>query len=71
MGLEDSDYAMLKLHALNGAQATADNSRDFSLSLKFDYVEGKNMGSQAESGGHRIIEESGSGKSRNTAPRGA
>ena len=61
---------LLLLHATNGAQRQSDGAGHYAENLRYNYLEGKDMVSQAESLGHRIIEESGAGKSRNTAPSG-
>ena len=58
------DYGLLKMHALNGAQRQSDGAGAYIENLRYDYLEGKNMVSQTESLGHRIVTESGSGRTR-------
>ena len=62
--MEAADYGLLKMHALNGAQRQADGAVTIAENLRYDYLEGKNMVSQTESLGHRIVTESGSGRTR-------
>lgn len=57
-------------HVVNGAQRQSDGAGHYAENLRYSYLEGKDMVSQSESLGHRIIEESGAGKSRNTGPSG-
>ena len=66
-----NDYAMLKLHSMNGAQHSANGITALLEVIRYEHQEAKNMVSQAEALGHRIVEESGAGKSRNTAPSGS
>lgn len=68
--LAANDYAMMKMHALNGAQQAANGFNALVEVIRYEHQEAKNMVSQAEALGHRIVEESGSGKARSTAPSG-
>lgn len=68
--LAGNDYALMKMHALNGAQQAANGMNIVLECIRFEHQESKNMVSQAEALGHRIVEESGSGKSRATEPSG-
>ena len=68
--LASNDYAMLKMHAMNGAQHAANGITALLEVIRYEHQESKSMVSQAEALGHRIVEESGSGKARNTAPSG-
>jgi hypothetical protein len=68
--LATEDYAVLKLAAFHGAQHAANGLTALVEVIRYEHQEGKNMVSQAESLGHRIVEESGAGKSRNTEPSG-
>lgn len=60
----DQDYGMLKMHALNGSQRMADGAGHYAENLRYDYLEGKERVSFAESAGYRMTTESGSGRSR-------
>lgn len=62
--MTDNDYGMLKLHALNGAQRQADGAAHYAENLRYDYLEGKDKVSYADSTGIRHVEESGSGAAR-------
>lgn len=64
--MNDSDYGLLKMHALTGAQRQADGAGAFAENLRYDYLEGKERVSFAESTGVRHVEESGAGRSRTT-----
>jgi len=68
--LAGNDYALMKMHALNGSQQAANGMNIVLECIRFEHQEAKNMVSQAEALGHRIVEESGSGKSRATEPSG-
>lgn len=64
---------LLQQHALNGAQRQADGASAYAENLRYDYLNGKDKVSFAESTGVRHVEESGSGRVRgidgsNTAP---
>lgn len=52
------------MHAHNGAQRQADGSAHYAENLRYDYLEGKDKVSFAESTGVRHVEESGSGRTR-------
>ena len=39
--VNENDYAMLKMHALNGAQRQADGAGHYAENLRYDYLEGK------------------------------
>jgi len=58
------DYGLCKMHAHNGAQRQADGAAHYAENLRYDYLEGKNTVSFAESTGVRHTEESGSGRVR-------
>lgn len=62
--VNENDYGMLKIHAHNGAQRQADGAGAYAENLRYDYLEGKNSVSFAESTGVRHVEESGSGRHR-------
>lgn len=62
--MEPADYGMLKLHAHNSAQNQANGASLYAENLRYDYLEGKDKVSFAESTGVRHVEESGSGRSR-------
>ncbi len=62
--MDPADYGLLKLHAHNGAQRQADGASLYAENLRYDYLEGKDKVSFAESTGVRHVEESGSGRSR-------
>jgi hypothetical protein len=65
--MEPQDYGILKMHAHNGAQRQADGASAYAENLRYDYLEGKNGVSFAESTGVRHVEESGSSRARETA----
>ena len=65
--------SLLQQHSLNGAQRQADGAAAYAENLRYDYLNGKDKVSFAESTGVRHVEESGSGRARsldvsNTAP---
>ena len=62
--MEPSDYGLLKMHALNGGQRLSDGAGLYAANLRYDYLEGKDKVSFAESTGVRHVEESGSGRVR-------
>ena len=62
--MEPSDYGLLKMHAHNGAQRLSDGAGLYAENLRYDYLEGKDKVSFAESTGVRHVEESGSGRVR-------
>lgn len=62
--MNENDYGMLKMHALNGAQRQADGSAAYAENLRYDYLEGKANVSLTEGLGVRYIGESGSGRTR-------
>lgn len=62
--MDPADYAMLKLHAFQGAQRDAAGDGSYRENLRYDYLEGKDKVSFAESTGVRHVEESGSGRTR-------
>lgn len=64
--MDDKDYGLLKMHALNGAQRQADGAHLYAENLRYDYLEGKERVSFAESTGVRHTEESGAGRARQT-----
>ena len=64
--MDPQDYGLLKLHAHNGAQRMADGASAFAENLRYDYLEGKERVSFAESTGVRHVEESGAGRARTT-----
>ena len=63
-GMNDSDYGMLKMHCLNGAQRQADGASLYAENLRYDYLEGKGQQSVSEGLGYRVVTESGSGRTR-------
>ena len=58
------DYGLLKMHAHNGSQRQSDGAALYAENLRYDYLEGKDKVSFAESTGVRHVEESGSGRVR-------
>ena len=62
--MNENDYGMLKLHALNGAQRSADGAAAYAENLRYDYLEGKDSQSISEGLGYRVVTESGSGRTR-------
>lgn len=64
--MDDKDYGMLKIHAHNGAQRQADGAAAYAENLRYDYLEGKERVSFAESTGVRHVEESGASRARQT-----
>jgi len=68
--LAGNDYALMKMHALNGAQQAANGFNALVEVIRYEHQEAKNMVSQAEALGHRIVEASGRGQSRGTEPSG-
>lgn len=62
--MNDNDYGMLKMHALNGSQRQADGSAHYAENLRYDYLEGKSNVSLTEGLGARYVTESGSGMTR-------
>lgn len=62
--MNENDYGMLKLHALNGSQRQADGAAAYAENLRYDYLEGKNNQSISEGLGYRVVTESGSGRTR-------
>lgn len=67
--MNENDYGMLKLHALNGAQRQADGASSYAENLRYDYLEGKNNESISEGLGYRVVTESGSGRTRSETNR--
>ena len=69
--LPEGVLSLMQQHALNGAQRQADGASHYAENLRYDYLEGKDKVSFAESTGVRHAEESGAGRARqtdNTAP---
>ena len=64
------DCMLGQLTAAGRAQQAANGFNALVECIRYEHQEAKNMVSQAEALGHRIVEESGSGKSRSTAPSG-
>lgn len=64
--LPETVSALLTQHALNGAQRQADGAALYAENLRYDYLEGKERVSFAESTGVRHVEESGSSRARTT-----
>jgi len=62
--MNENDYGMLKLHALNGSQRQADGAGHYAENLRYDYLEGKDSQSISEGLGYRVVTESGSGRTR-------
>jgi hypothetical protein len=54
--MNDQDYGMLKMHALNGSQRQADGSAAYAENLRYDYLEGKSNVSLTEGLGARYIQ---------------
>ena len=54
--MNDQDYGMLRMHALNGAQRQADGSAAYAENLRYDYLEGKNNISMTEGLGVRYVQ---------------
>lgn len=69
--MNENDYGMLKLHALNGSQRQADGAAAYAENLRYDYLEGKNNQSISEGLGYRVVTESGSGRTRSETNRPA
>jgi len=55
---------LLQGHLINGAQRQADGASAYAENLRYNYLEGKDSVSFAESTGVRHVEESGSGRAR-------
>ena len=49
------DYAALKMHCLNGAQAQADSSRLFAETLRLDHLEQRRVTDAQEALAHRTM----------------
>lgn len=49
------DYAALKMHCLNGAQAAADSSRLFAETLRLDHLEQRRVTDAQEALAHRTM----------------
>jgi len=54
--MNDSDYGLLKMHALNGSQRQADGASHYAENLRYDYLEGKANVSLTEGLGVRYIQ---------------
>jgi len=54
--MNENDYGLLKMHALNGAQRQADGSGHYAENLRYDYLEGKANVSLTEGLGVRYIQ---------------
>ena len=54
--VDDKDYGLLKMHALNGAQRQSDGAGHYAENLRYDYLEGKATMSFPESLGARYIQ---------------
>ena len=54
--MNDNDYAALKMHCLNGAQAAADSSRLFAETLRLDHLEHRRSLDQQESVAQRYLQ---------------
>ena len=54
--MDDKDYGMLKIHALNGAQRQSDGAAAYAENLRYDYLEGKANLSMTESMGPRYLQ---------------
>lgn len=65
--MDPQDYGILKLHAHQSAQKAQDGVTALLEAGRYDYLEGKDKVSFAESTGVRHVEESGSGRARETA----
>ena len=66
-GMTPDDYAALKMHCLNGAQAAADSSRLFAETLRLDHLEQRRVMDQQESVAARNYHASGDGPGPNAA----
>ncbi len=62
--MDPSDYGLLKMHALNGAQRQSDGAGHYAENLRYDYLEGKEKVSFADAQGVRHATESGAGRTR-------
>lgn len=67
--MNENDYGMLKMHALNGAQRQADGAAAYAENLRYNYLEGKDQQSISEGLGYRVVTESGSGRTRSETNR--
>lgn len=56
MPLNVNDYDQLKIHAMNGAQWAADESRAWMNALRYDYLEGRRMVDLTEALGPRYMQ---------------
>lgn len=54
--MNQDDYGLLKMHALNGAQRQSDGAGHYAENLRYDYLEGKANISAPESLGIRYIQ---------------
>lgn len=62
--MNEQDYGMLKMHAMNGSQRQADGAAAYAENLRYDYLEGKSNVSLTEGLGARYVTESGAGQTR-------
>lgn len=53
--MNESDYGLLKMAALNGAQRQSDGAGHYAENLRYDYLEGKSNVSLTEGLGVRYI----------------
>lgn len=54
--MNESDYGLLKMHALNGAQRQADGAGHYAENLRYSYLEGKDNLSMTEGLGVRYVQ---------------
>ena len=53
--MNENDYAALKMHCLNGAQAQADSGRLFAETLRLDHLEQRRVTDAQEALAHRTM----------------
>lgn len=53
--MNENDYAALKMHCLNGAQAQAESGRLFAETLRLDHLENRRVTDAQEALAHRTM----------------
>ena len=53
--MNENDYAALKMHCLNGAQAARDSARLFAETLRLDHLEHRRVTDSQEALAHRTM----------------
>ena len=63
-GMDDKDYGLLKQQLHQAAIVATQGHATYAENLRFEYLVGKNNQSISEGAGYRMLNESGSGRTR-------